>query len=121
MEKIKAKRFAVAEICFRIFGYLYNRDYIIISGDTFDFVGHIGDDYIFGKYSEEEYEVSYYKGIKKEKLLSFTFNLKKETIKNGSLIEVREDDFSFEILSYNQDIDLATRVYNYNLEFLDCN
>ena len=100
MEKIKAKNFFIAEICFRIIGKLYNHDYIVMSADTYNFVGHLANDIILGKYSNSEYEIFYYLGNEKVQIANFKFDIDKEFLMNHELIKVCGTDVEFEILSF---------------------
>ena len=61
IQKVKVKYPAVLKLVFRKKGVLVNSDYAIIDMDSYNFVGVMADDRIYGKYFKDgHYEVTYY-------------------------------------------------------------
>lgn len=50
----------VADVIVRIKGHLYNDGRIIVDRDSFDFAGKLADDFLYGHYDGENYNVNYH-------------------------------------------------------------
>ena len=60
LKKVRVKCASAIEVTFRKKGLLYNNGLALIDMDTYNFVGKLGNDYIYGKFHEIGfYEIMY--------------------------------------------------------------
>lgn len=60
IHKIRMYNICAADVIFRIEGKLYNEGWIVADRDSFEFIGHMADDIIIGRYDWEGYKITYY-------------------------------------------------------------
>lgn len=59
VQKIPMYNVCVADVIVRIDGISYNSGRIVVERDTFEFAGHLADDFILGYYKDGCYSIDY--------------------------------------------------------------